>query len=303
MNDISPAEVLRQVSEAVPSEIHGDIIIVGSLAAGYLLLGPDQSVGVRTKDVHCILSPRIQAVRSATAIAEKLIGSGWKQDKELYEGRPGDVSTPPDALPIVRLYPPHKAEWFVELLTVPESEKQEGRQFERIEIRTGPDPGYYGLPSFRFLSLTANRPVKTPLGIPCARPEMMALANMLEHPDIKPERMGGLIEGRGIKRSNKDLGRVLAIAWLTPGEILTSWPALWEEALKSCFPTTWRKLAATAGSGIDRLLGSEEDLQEAYHTCIYGLLSSLPPTIEQLRISGKRLVQDAIQPLQARATN
>jgi glycosyltransferase involved in cell wall biosynthesis len=57
---------------------------------------------------------------------------------------------------------------------------------------------------------------------------MMALANLLEHPRIKDD----LIEDTNIKRSNKDLGRVLAIARLTPEEMWETWPAAWAKALK-----------------------------------------------------------------------
>ncbi len=51
---------------------------------------------------------------------------------------------------------------------------------------------------------------------------MMALANMLEHPKIKSDTMSGLLQGRTIKRSNKDLGRVLAIAYLSTGKDVDS---------------------------------------------------------------------------------
>jgi len=297
MSEISPVEVIRQVAEAVPPECYDNIIIVGSLAAGYQLLSPDAPVTVRTKDVDCILSPRIEAGRSAKAVAEKLIASGWNQDKEVFAGTPGNSSTPTDKLPIVRLHPPQKTEWFIELLTVPASEQQVGKELERIEISNGPDAGHYGLPSFRYLSLAAYKPVKTPFGILCARPEMIALANLLEHIEIKPERIGGLIEGRSIKRSNKDLGRVLAIARLSPEESIRTWPDKWKEGLEHCFPTAWRQLAELAGSGIVELLNSPSDFEEAHHACFYGLLSSNPPTIEQLRITGRRLIQDAVFPL------
>jgi hypothetical protein len=43
----------------------------------------------------------------------------------------------------------------------------------------------------------------------------MALANLLEHPVIGPQTMSTKIGGRTLKRSNKDLGRVLAIARLS----------------------------------------------------------------------------------------
>lgn len=75
------------------------------------------------------------------------------------------------------------------------------------------------------------------------------------------------------------------------------WTA-WQNALLYRFPDEWQGLAREAGLGIRQLLESELDLEEAYHTCIYGLLASEPPDMEQLRIAGKRLLQDAIKPLE-----
>lgn len=49
------------------------------------------------------------------------------------------------------------------------------------------------------------------------------------------------------------------------------------------------------------LLGSPEDLREARHTCVYGLLAQQPPSTEALLAVGRRLVQDAIEPLEALA--
>lgn len=44
---------------------------------------------------------------------------------------------------------------------------------------------------------------------------MMALANLLEHPTIGASTMSSPIGGKTLKRANKDLGRVLAIATLS----------------------------------------------------------------------------------------
>ncbi|MEX2580610.1 MAG: hypothetical protein WD342_16250 [Verrucomicrobiales bacterium] len=87
------------------------------------------------------------------------------------------------------------------------------------------------------------------LGIRYARPEMMALANLLEHPEIKPDRMSGLIAERSIKRSNKDLGRVIAIAELANLDDYGEWLPLWKKALQECFPSSWKKLVSQVGSG------------------------------------------------------
>jgi hypothetical protein len=297
MKSVFPGEVLSEIAKAIPDECKNNIIIIGSLAVGYHFFAGNGSMVVRTKDADCLLSPRIRAVPAGEAIAEKLFDSGWSIKEGGEWNRPGDENTPPDKLPAIRLNPPGNTDWFIELLTVPESSKE--REKKWLPFKTS--RGYFGLPSFGFLSLTNYDPIKTELGIYVARPAMMALANMLEHPSIGPDLMSGMIQGRRIKRSNKDLGRVLAIAYLSTGkdeDIMTEWPKMWRKALQNRFPDDWQNLARNTGSGIRQLLQSETDLEESYHTCRYGLLASQPPTMEQLKIAGRRLLQDAVEPLE-----
>jgi hypothetical protein len=94
---------------------------------------------------------------------------------------------------------------------------------------------------------------------------------------------------------------VLAIARLSIGQdedALSQWPAQWQEALQSRFPTDWRDLARGAGAGLSKLLDNPNDLDEARHTCEFGLLASQPPNADQLRIVGQRLMADAIRPFE-----
>ena len=297
MKSVFPREVLTEIAEAIPGDCKKNMIIIGSLAAGYHFFAEKGSMAIRTKDADCLLSPRIKAVHAGEAIAEKLFASGWAQADSGNWGKPGNKNTPPDQLPAVRLTPPGKTGWFIELLTVPKSQKDRDRKW--VSLKTS--RGYFGLPSFGFLSLTNYEPLRIDLGIYIARPEMMALANMLEHPAIGPELMSGMLQGRRIKRSNKDLGRVLAIAYLSTGkdeDIMTEWPKIWQNALQDRFPDDWRNLARNTGAGIRLLLRNETDLAEAYHTCRYGLLAAQPPTMEQLKIAGQRLLQDAVEPLE-----
>ena len=291
MSDVAPRIVLARVASAVPASVRKRIVIVGSLAAGYQLLEEDRTLTVRTKDIDCALFPRVAAVDAGKRVAKRLLNAGWRHRPDPDHGTPGTARTAVESLPVVRLLPPDSDDWFIELLTVPASEKETGKRWARLDL----DGGHYGLPSFEFMSLAAFRPTKTDLGIYCARPEMMALALLLEHPKIKPETMGGLIEGRKIMRSNKDLGRVLAIARLSSEEAILSWPAAWEKGLQACFPSRWPRLARSVGSGLRRLLDSPPDLEEAHHTCVYGLLRSRPATVEQLEIAGRRLLQDAVE--------
>jgi len=294
---VSPRAVLSEIVKAIPEECQENMIIIGSLAVGYHFFAEYDNMVVRTKDADCLLSPRIEAVHAGEAISEKLFASDWSLSTTGNWGKPGDINTPLDKLPAIRLNPPDNTDWFLELLTVPESTDERERKW--VSLKTS--RGYFALPSFGFLSLTNYEPLKTELGIYIARPEMMALANMLEHSEIKPDAMSGLIQGRTIKRSNKDLGRVLAIAYLSTRQNVDSmeeWPIRWQKALQSLFPDEWQSLARETGLGIRQLLESEVDLNEAYHTCRYGLLASQPPDMEQLLIAGQRLLQDAVEPLE-----
>jgi hypothetical protein len=200
---------------------------------------------------------------------------------------------------VARLQPPGSQGWFIELLAVPESPEDLGQRYIRLPTANG----HFSLCSFGFLSLADYQPVTTEFGIAIARPEMMALANLLHHPAIGPQTMSGLIGGRRIKRSNKDLGRVLALALLAERkneDTLLTWARLWADALQVRFPARWQALAIQAGPGVRQLLEQdhEEDFDEALHTCAYGLLASQPPTPALLRVVGERLLADAIEPLE-----
>ena len=297
MSNVSPSLTLAQVAQAVPHDCLPNIIVIGSLAAGYHFFANDKNLYVRTKDIDSVLRPRNKAVESGRAVAERLLANGWRHKEDGNHAKPGDENTPDDKLPAVRLVPPGESDWFVELLTEPERGDTGDRRWLRLKLSTG----HFGLPSFSFLSLTTFKPTLTDFGLYCARPEMMALANLLEHRTVRPEKMSGLIEGRTIKRSNKDLGRVLALTRLSGPEPLETWADEWTDALKACFPDTWKSLGSVVGDGIRFLLGSPGDLEEAVFTCNNGLLAARPVTPEQLSIEGQRLLLDAIEPLEQRA--
>jgi hypothetical protein len=303
MKEIKPVEVIRKVAGALPPECLENIVIIGSLAAAYAYLGDNHNMIVQTKDIDCLLKPHTVAVDKAQLIARQFLDVGWQRRKIGPHQNPGSPDTPIDELPAIRFYPPDNDpkegnDWFVEFLTEPESFTDQGKKWTRIII----DEGHFGLPSFRFLAITAYQPIKIEeFGIFYAQPKMMALANLVEHPQIKPDRMSTPFAGRNLKRSNKDLGRVLAIGYLEQEKYTSDfreWGYEWGVALKHCFRDEWKSLAENAGSGLSALLQSDEDIEEAYHTCQYGLLTSFGITIDILKEVGFRILGDAIGTLQ-----
>lgn len=297
MRDVSPREVLRRVAGAIPPDCRANIVIVGSLAAGYHLLGQNPGAQVRTKDVDCLLVPRVAAVRAGGDVARRLLAAGWRPREDEKHGRPGDALTPDCDLPAVRLHPPDSTDWYIELLAAHEPGDVSDMRWTRLHLPGGD----FGLPSFRHLDVAVHNAPVTETGLRCALPELLALSNLLRNQAIRPETMEALVEGRRIKRSNKDLGRVIAIARLSDVDEPPRWPARWAAALRACHGESWGREAARAGAGLRALIRSEADIDEACVTSSVSLLASLRVTPDQFRRVAERLLQDAVEPLEQMA--
>lgn len=293
----SPHGTLRQLAAALPEDIRGDVIIIGSLAAAARFFPPDDEEPVRTKDIDCLLSPYLRAQASGRKTAEALLEKGWRMRQVAEWSQPGDASVPTDQLPVVRLVPPGEDQWFLELLSSPEKSQQRERQFQRLETHFG----HFALCSFRFLALAELDPLPTDAGLKIARPEMMALSNLLHHRQLGTETMSGLIAGRRIRRSSKDLGRVLALAFLAERdneEAIGFWPESWATALSITFPDDFEPWLSTIGSGLEQMLQSahSEDFEEAHHTCMTGLLARHRLSLEAFASLGRRVMGELIEP-------
>jgi hypothetical protein len=288
---ITPRDVLQSVASAIPQDLRGDIIIVGSLAAAYQLLR-DHAQTMRTKDVDSLVAPHAKALSSAARVTQDLISKGWvpEADKSRFD-LPGRPDSPVERLPVVRLQPPQNKGWFLELLGAPPSVGAGGRGSRRLETPSG----HFELPSFAYLGLVQYEPTASEFGVMVAKPEMMALANLLHHPTIDPKRMSQAFGNRSIKRSNKDLGRVVALAILAnmlDEDALESWSATWEAALQALAPDEAGDLITRAPSGLHALLASPADIEEALWTVNNGLLSDRPVTAEAFVIGLRRLLDE-----------
>lgn len=298
---LSPREVLAQVAQALPADVRDNVIIIGSLAAGYHFFAGDGARAIRTKDVDCLFSPHSKAVAAATEVTDQLIQADWTLREGPDWSQPGKKEDPEDKLPMVRLRPPGKtvSPWFLELLSAPPAYEpgEPGKKLRRLETRIG----HFAICSFDFLALAEWKPLETAHGVRIARPEMMALANLLHHPEIDE----ALIAGTDYKRSNKDLGRVLALAYLTlerdrrgNTDELGAWAERMWQALQAKFGNQANQLASRAGTGLRTLLGSQANLDQALRMANLGLLASMDVSVEGFRAVGLRLLAELIDELE-----
>jgi hypothetical protein len=292
-DSLTPNAVLALVASAIPENLRADIIIVGSLAASYQLLR-NSAQAIRTKDVDGMVAPHARAMQSATRVTDRLLSEGWVPQASADYDLPGTAQTADDRLAVVRLKPPGTDAWFLELLGAPPTVVLEANASGRGRSRLQTSGGHFELPSFAYLGLVQFEPTLSEFGIRIALPEMMALANLLHHRAIGTTYMGQLFAGRPIKRSNKDLGRVVALAFLADRRdenALETWPQRWQMALGEMAPSQSEQLLSRAPLGLQALLASPNDIEQALHTVNNGLLSATPMSADQFVIALRRLLQ------------
>jgi hypothetical protein len=289
MAALDPRKLFARMAGDIPGPLRRHVFIVGSLAAAYHYRAQLERRAVNTKDADVVIHPAGD-VESSRALAAKLLDLGWTPTPECYAV---PRRSPPGRLRAIRLYPPKGRDYFIELLGVPAKDQREGLVWIPVRLRDG----WYGLGCHRFMGLTTLGALRSAEGLDYAAPPMMALANLLSHPRLGEQRMSAPIQGRRILRAAKDLGRVLALAWLAGRDDTGSWGATWSAALRMHFPRRWRSLAKTAGAGLEALLLDAAVLEEARVTTDVGLLSGRGVTAGNLRAVGLQLVGDALRPL------
>ena len=288
MNTLNPKELFQRIAADIPQDLHQYVLVTGSLAAAYHYDARLQGRGINTKDADLVIHPAGNTTSCGT-MAEKLRGIGWRNHSECYAQPTAD---PADALRAIRLWPPESNEYFIEFLNIPQQNQVTAKQWVPLQLKDG----WYGLPSFRYIGVVAIGRVASRSGLEYAHPAMMALANLLSHPKLGTARIESG-EMAGILRSAKDLGRVLALAWLEGRDGALAWQESWISAMKACFPKTWPELARGLGTGLKELLNDTNALEEARKTTEIGLLNGQKVTVTMLRVTGERLIQDVIDPI------
>lgn len=299
MNELNPVLLFDRIAHDVPSDLHPNLLIVGSLAAAYYHRARLTRQIFKTKDADVVIHPA-GALTKCRDVAERLLASRWKRRDGCQPRQTPEPSDPSDSerdkwLQAIRLNPPESTAYFIELLGLPPAEQREPKIWLPCEL----NDGWYGVPCFRFMALLASGTRSSEVGIDHAAPELMALANLLSHPVVGTERMSAPIAGRRLLRSAKDLGRVLALAYLATDEELETWTDTWRIALERHFPEEAAELAHRAGAGLRELLDNAAALEEAKEATSDGLLGGQDVDRRKLRITGERLILDVIEPLGA----
>lgn len=130
---------------------------------------------------------------------------------------------------------------------------------------------------------------------------MMALANLLSHPEVGNTRIESG-DMQGVLRSAKDLGRVIALARLEGREGAEAWGGFWLQAMRECFPQSWKELVRGLGTGLEELIEDEHALEDAQKTTDIGLLNGMGISAAMLRATGERLLLDVVIPVRSVTT-
>ncbi len=288
MNELDPEVLFNRIANDVSPRLHAHVFVTGSLAAAYSFRTRLEGRAVNTKDADLVVHPAGDVV-SCQELATELLSAEWSRTDEcLAQPSP----EPTDQLRAIRLFPPKSRDYFIEFLGLPEVDQLEAKRWVPMQLVDG----WYGLPCFRFMGLTMYGRLRSTCGLEYAAPAMMALANLLSHPTIGTARIeSGTM--KGVLRSAKDLGRVLALAHLAGRNATETWLALWRTGIIAQFPDRSKELAAAVGNGLRELLGDDGALEEAQQTTDIGLLNGLNVTADSLKAIGARLLGDVIEPL------
>jgi hypothetical protein len=293
---LDPRKILSDLKGHLSDQAARNIVVVGSLAAAYDYWPRLKKRGLATKDADFLIHPAGDIAHAAMLMKE-LLGKGWKRSsiprKECF---PESITTPPELCRAIRLILPASADFFVELLGVPDLDQAADKVWKAVDM----DDGRYGLPCFRFTGLIVEGAVLTPEGLRCALPSMMTLANLLSHPALGTQRVNDQTGGPGGLRSEKDLGRALALWFLEGDAGRRTWHEVWLGALMMRFPETWKHLAARIGAGLEALVADRAALREAHGMNLRGLLAGFDLEVENTKALAEELLDGPVRRIMTR---
>ncbi len=265
--ELDAGALLRNVSEHVPPALRANVVVIGSIAAAWAFRDVSGTHSVATKDIDLLLRPAIDAIGTAEALGQELLGEGW-QPQYPNGIHPGNAETPDDRLPALRLSPPGDTDgWFVELLAEPPAGQATRKHWRRFRTPLGD----FGLPSFRYMRVAVHGARETGHGLRVASPASMALAHLLEHsvPDRTP--ISGL--SGTPPRFTKDVGRAISLWWLAREQSPLAdeqWLIEWREALATLYPARADDMKSAARDG---LASVADCLREAHAVALNGVLA------------------------------
>jgi len=292
MNRLDPKELFERIARDVPQALHQHLFVTGSLAAAYHYNAQLQGRGINTKDADLVVHPAGH-VDSCREMAGQLKDIGWRNTDDCF---PQASAEPVERLRAIRLYPPGSTEYFIEFLNIPDKDQAAAKRWVPLQLIDG----WYGLPSFRFLGVMSIGRISSHVGLEYAAPSMMALSNLLSHQQVGTIRIESG-DMRGVLRSAKDLGRVIALARLEGREGTEAWRDVWLQAIKECFPQSWTELVRGLGTGLEELLTDANAMEDARKTTEIGLLNQMDVSVEMLQATGERLIEDVVLPLRGEA--
>lgn len=289
MMALDPVRLFARLAEALPRKLHRHACIVGSLAAAYHFRTRLRGLAVNTKDADLLVHPAGD-VRSCRDMAAQLLGLGWRRKSDCVAQ---EHPRPAGSLRALRLLPPRSDGYFIELMGLPNARQRGAKRWTPVRL----PEGWYGIPSFRCMRVIGEGRLRSREGLEYASPAMMALANLLAHPEVGTQRMSEPIGGRRLLRSAKDLGRILAMAWLTGREGTAEWRDRWTHALQACFPGRRTELARHLGDGFWEFLDRPDALEDARVSTDVGLLAGKGVTVDNLRAVGEQVWSDLVLPV------
>lgn len=115
MTALDPEALFELLVADLPQALREHVFVVGSLAAAYHFRVVLEGRGVNTKDADLLVHPSGD-VASCAAMAERLMGLGWRRHPDCY---PSSAEVEPNELRAIRLFPPTSDDYFIGSSTCP----------------------------------------------------------------------------------------------------------------------------------------------------------------------------------------